>query len=593
MKIKERSEIPIECTWKLEDIFPDDGAWEKEYAVAQRQIEGVGSFQGTLGDGPEALKMALDVESLISQSVERLFVYASMRRDQDNGAALYQGMTDRALALSTQLASASSYMVPEILEIDSAALRSWAERDDLRSYRHQLEDLIRGKAHVLSRAEERLLAMGGEVMAGPQGVFRMLDYADMKFPSVSTPEGEAELSQGSYVRLMESPDRAVRKDAFTKLYGAYHAYRNTYGATLSASIKGDVFNARARKYPSALEAALFDDNVPISVYDSLIEAVQGGLPDLHRYMKLRKRLLRLDELHMYDLYAPLSDADFSIDYPQAQALLLEGLGELGSDYCDVLREAFDSRWIDVYQNKGKSSGAYSWGCYGVHPYVLMNYQPGIDSLFTLAHEMGHAMHSYYSDDAQDYNNAQYKILVAEVASTVNETLLMHHLLDAEKNRGRKLRLLNYYLEQFRTTVYRQVMFAEFEKAAHQRCEEGEALTAETFSEIYLELNRKYHGEDMVVDGEIAMEWARVSHFYNAFYVYKYATGFSAAVAISAAIRSRDRQAIVRYRRFLQQGGSDYPLTLLKGAGVDLTKPDVVRNALWDFSDSLDRLEELL
>lgn len=586
--------MPVAYTWALEDMFASDDAWEQEYSAAQRQIEGVGSFQGSLGDSPEALKLALDVESVISHSVERLFVYASMRRDQDNGVALYQGMTDRALSLATELASAGSYMVPEILEIDSSTLERWAESEELKSYRHRLEDLIRSKAHVLSKEEEWLLALGGEVLAAPQGVFRMLDYADMKFPNVHTDKGDVELSQGSYIHLMESPDRRQRKEAFEKLYGQYGAYRNTYGATLSGSIKGDVFTARARNYPSSLEAALFDDNVPPKVYDSLLDATHQGLPDLHRYMELRKRALALDELHMYDLYAPLSDAAFQIEYPEAQAMVLEGLKPLGADYGQVLKDAFDSRWIDVYQNRGKSSGAYSWGCYSAHPYVLMNYQPGIDSVFTLAHEMGHALHSYYSDAHQDYNNAQYKILVAEVASTVNETLLMHHLLSTETDRSRKLRLLNYYLEQFRTTVFRQVMFAEFEKITHERAEAGDALTAESFCEIYRELNRQYHGESMVLDEGIAMEWARISHFYNAFYVYKYATGFSAAVALSSGIlRGQDKNALTRYRRFLESGGSDYPLELLKGAGVDLSKPDAVRNALWEFSDSLDQLESLL
>ncbi len=593
MALQARNEIPERDKWRLEDMVENDAAWESQFAEAKAAIAGMGRFAGTLSGSVGALKAALDAQAETSLLAERLYVYAHMRRDEDNADAKYQGMADRSMALMVELSGAASYIVPEILEIPENTLETWRQDPSMASYRHTLHDLIRSKAHALSREEEKLLAMAGEVAAAPQTIYKMLDNADIRFPSVETPEGPAEISHGSFIHMMQNPDRELRADVFEKFYTTYTGLKNTYAAALSSSIKGDIFAARARHYPSALEASLHDDNVPVSVYDSLIEAVHEKLPSIARYMDMRKRALKLDALHMYDLYAPLSDADFHIEYPDAQRIVMEGLAPLGSDYAAMLRQAFDARWIDVYENRGKSSGAYCWGCYGTHPYVLLNYQPNIDSVFTIAHELGHAMHSHYSDTTQDYTNAQYKIFVAEVASTVNETLLMTHMLAHENDKARRLRLLNYYLEQFRTTVYRQVMFAEFEKLTHTMAESGEALTAEAFEAQYLDLNRLYYGKGMIVDPLIGIEWARISHFYNAFYVYKYATGFSAAVALSRAILEEGAPAAERYHAFLSSGGSDYPLELLKRAGVDLTTPEPVVSALALFDDLLTQFEALV
>ena len=590
MKIRQRTEVPVEDTWALEDIFATDLDWEQAMSTAKSEIADIQKYQGQLCQGAQPLRKGLDAQSRLSLMLERVYTYACMRRDQDNGDSRYHGMADRATSLLIEMSSACSFFVPEILEIDGDTLRRWSQLPELASYRHQIDDLLRGKLHVLSRAEERLLAMAGELTEAPQNIYRVMDNADLSFPSVQVEGQSVQLTHGNFVHLMENHDRTLRKNAFSSFYGAYQGFKNTYAATLGSAVKGDVFNARARKYPSALEAALHEDNVPTAVYDSLIAAVHQKLPALQRYMDIKKRILQLDELHMYDIYAPLSTADFSVEYPEAQRMVMEGLAPLGEDYAHMLRTAFSSRWIDIYENRGKSSGAYSWGCYGTHPFVLLNYQPGIDSVFTIAHELGHALHSYYSDRTQDYNNAQYRILVAEVASTVNESLLMQHLLATETQPDRRLRLLNYHLEQFRTTVYRQVMFAEFEKMTHDMAERGEALTADTFQSVYTQLNAQYYGQNVVQDEGIGMEWARISHFYNAFYVYKYATGFAAAVAISRAIREEGQIAVDRYHAFLCSGGSDYPLELLKRAGVDLSRPDPVQSALDVFEAGVDELE---
>lgn len=593
MNVKNRNEMDARDQWRLEDMFESDGVWEEEFAVAQKQCGGFAGYAGTLGRGIEQFKEALDAQSELALRVERLFVYAHMRRDEDNACAKFQGMADRAMGLSVNFSSSASFFVPEIMEIPGETLDLWRWDERLKTYAHTLDDIVRMRAHTLSHAEERLLAMSGEVGAAPQNIYKMLDNADIRFPTIRVKDGEVEISHGNYIHLMQSGERAVRKEAFEKFYGTYEGFKNTYAATLSSSVKNDVFGAKVRNYPSALGASLYQDAVPETVYDSLIAAIRQKLPVLHRYMALRKRVLGLDELHFYDLYAPLSEADYAVGYDEAKNMVLDGLRPLGAEYGGLLREAFDGRWVDVYENRGKTSGAYCWGAYGTHPFVLLNYQPNIDSVFTIAHEMGHALHSYYSDEAQDYVNAQYKILVAEVASTVNEALLMEHLLNTETDKARLLRLLNYYLEQFRTTVYRQVMFAEFEKTIHEHVEAGGALTAENIEQMYLQLNRDYYGEEMVMDAGISMEWARISHFYNAFYVYKYATGFSAAVALSSAILKEGEGAVKRYLAFLRSGGSDYPLALLQNAGVDLTRSQAVGGALDVFEKTLSRLEALV
>jgi oligoendopeptidase F len=465
----------------------------------------------------------------------------------------------------------------------------------LSDYTHYLKDISRQRKHVLSHKEENILALSGEMAASSQLIFGMIDNADIKFPAIKDSNGEScELTKGRYSKFMESRDRRVRKDAFEALYTTYEKQKNTISSTLSSSVKKDFFFSKVRKYPSSIEAALFDDNAPISVYDNLINAVSANLDTMYKYMKLRKKALKVKELHMYDLYVPIvEDIDFKITYEESREMVTESLQPLGNSYTDTLKDGLEGGWVDVYENKGKTSGAYSWGCYDTHPYILMNYENIINHAFTLTHEMGHAMHTYYSNKNQSYMKAGYKIFVAEVASILNEILLTDHLLKTLEDEKKKLYILNHYLEQFRGTVYRQTMFAEFEKIIHGNSENQIPLTVESLSNIYHELNIKYYGPDIVIDPLIDLEWARIPHFYSSFYVYKYAIGFSTAAALSENILDGNSDAVSRYIEFLSSGGSDYPIDLLKKAGVDVTSPEPVKNALKIFSRLVDNMEQLL
>ncbi len=584
-----RSEQDPRFCWRLEDLFITDEAWEQAFSAAKNGLGALIAAEGALNSAL-ALKAALDISHQAANIIEKLYVYAHMRRDEDNANSKYQGMTDRALSLSVAFSEAGAFLVPEILALEPAALETFRKDErGLDVYAHMLSDIVRQRDHILDSGRERLLAAAGEVFSAPKNIYSMLDHADMRFPSVTNEKGETvEITHGRYTLLMESRDERVRKETFEKFYGAYHANENTFAATLASSIKCDVFSAKVRGYKSSLEEALFGDNISIDVYFSLIEATRASLPALHRYLDVKRALLNKPELHMYDLYAPLSETPYPCTYGEAKAMVLEALAPLGKDYAERLNEAYTNGWIDVYENRGKTSGAYCWGAYGAHPFVLMNYQDNIDNAFTLAHELGHAMHSYYSDKTQALPNAQYRIFVAEVASTVNEVLLMRHLIATERDRGKKLRLMNHSLEQFRTTVFRQVMFAEFERATHDMAENGEALTAETLKKTYADLNAAYH-KGVVLDAGIELEWARISHFYNAFYVYQYATGYSAAVAIARDILESGDAS--RYIEFLSSGGSDYPLELLKIAGIDLTTPAPVKSALAVFEELLSEFEK--
>ncbi len=593
--LPKRSEIPKEYRWRLEDIYASDQDWETDVQKVKGLIEQVQKKQGTLAESGKNLLEALTLQDELTKLLDQIYVYARMRRDEDNTNATYQALTDRAASLSTQAYSAISYIQPEILSIPAETLTELANSEPgLEHYRFLLEEISRQKPHTLSAAEEAILAQVSELSQAPSTIFGMLNNADIKFPMIKNENGEeVEVTKGRYVQFMESKDRRVRKDAFEALYSTYRKHRNTIAATLTSVVKRDVFYARVRKYESALQASLFADNIDVSVYDNLIAAVREQLPLMHRYVSLRKRLLEVDELHMYDLYVPIvKEVHMEIPYDQAVTTIKEALKPLGEDYAKVLNEGFTSGWIDVYENEGKTSGAYSWGAYTTHPYVLMNYQDNLNNMFTLAHEMGHALHSYYSNKNQPYTYADYRIFVAEVASTLNEALLMHYLLDKTQEKEKRMYLLNYYMEQFRGTVFRQTMFAEFEKIIHAKVEAEEALTADSLSEIYRKLNVEYHGEDMVVDPEVDLEWARIPHFYNNFYVYKYATGFSAATALSKQILEEGQPAVDRYLQFLRSGGSDYPLNLLKKAGVDMNTAEPIREALSVFKELLDEMEEL-
>ena len=593
---KKREEIDDKYKWDLTKIYAQESNWEDDFKKLGQLIEKIAALQGSLAQSAEALLKVLQTSDDIGRIAEKLYVYARMRRDENNANHIYQALFDRAESLSVEASSAAAYIVPEILTIPEADLNKFLEQNqELAVYRHALEEILRQKEHILSAPEERLLAMAADISMASSNIFTMLNNADIKFPIIKDEQGdEVELTKGRYGSFMESFNRQVRRDAFTALYSSYGKLINTLGAGLGASVKKDIFYARARQYPSALAASLDGDNVAVEVYDRLIEAVHNNLEPMYRYMKIRKEQLGVDELHMYDIYTPLvKDYKMNIAYEQAQQIMLKALQPLGEEYLGIVSQGLQERWIDVYENKGKTSGAYSWGTYDTQPYILLNYDNKLDDLFTLAHEMGHSLHSYYSNKKQPYVYAQYSIFVAEVASTVNESLLIEYLLEHSQDKQEKIYLLNHYLEQFRGTVYRQTMFAEFEKIIHARAEQGEALTPELLSSIYRDLNKLYYGPQVVLDEEINIEWARIPHFYSAFYVYKYATGFSAATAIKEAILQDGAPAVKRYIEFLQSGGSDYPIALLQKAGVDLTTPEPVENALKYFAALVNKFANLL
>ncbi|NLJ76855.1 MAG: oligoendopeptidase F [Peptococcaceae bacterium] len=591
-----RQEIPAEYKWQLEDIYPHDELWEKDFQTVKELGTEIEGYKGQLGRSAATLLQVLQLGYQLQQLNEKVFTYARMRRDEDNANSTYQALTDRAASLHTEVHTALSFMEPEILAIPPETLALYRQEEPgLAQYSFVLDELLRQKDHILSAAEERIMAGAGEVGQAPANIFKMINNADLTFPPIEDEEGnEVQVTHGRYIQLMENPHRQVRRQAFNSIYSSYRKLQNTLAATLAASVKKDVFYARARKFPAALPAALFGDNIPTQVYDNLIQTVHRNLDSMHRYVALRKKLLDLEELHMYDLYAPLiKDVKWELSYPQAVELVKEGLAPLGTEYGEILSRGFNEGWADVFENKGKTSGAYSWGPYGVHPYILLNYQGNLNNAFTIAHEMGHAMHSYYSYREQPYQYAHYTIFTAEVASTVNESLLMDHLLRIVKDRNKKLYLLNHYLEQFRGTVFRQTMFAEFEKITHEKVEQGQALTPALLREIYRGLNTDYHGPEMTVDEDIEFEWARIPHFYTPFYVYKYATGFSAATAITRRILTEGTAAVEPYLGFLKKGGSDYPLNLLKSTGVDMASPEPVQEGLDLFTQLLDQMEELV
>ncbi|OPX86310.1 MAG: Oligoendopeptidase F, plasmid [Pelotomaculum sp. PtaB.Bin104] len=590
-----RQEIPDQYKWRLEDIYASDELWEQDFQRVRQLAAEPERFQGKLGQSAATLLEALQLEEQLQELDEKVYTYAHMRRDEDNSNPVYQSLTDRADSLNTLVDTAASFMVPEILAIPDGELKRFRQEEQgLARYGFALDELLRLAPHTLSVAEEQVIAQAGEVLQAPAGIYRMLNNADITFPSIKDEEGnEVEITSGRYQQLMMNKDRRVRQDTFTAYYSSYKKLKNTMAATLSNSVKRDVFYARVRKYPSALEAALFADHIPPAVYDNLIETVHRNLGSMYRYLALRKKLLGLSELHMYDLYTPLvKEVQWEIPYDEAVAMVRAGLAPLGSDYGETLAGGLNSGWVDIYENKAKTSGAYSWGPYGVHPYVLLNYQDNLNNTLTIAHEMGHAMHSYYSYREQPYVYAHYKIFTAEVASTVNECLLMDHLLKTVTDRNKQIYLLNHYLEEFRGTVFRQTMFAEFEKIIHQKVEAGEALTPALLNEIYHQLNVDYYGPEVVVDEDVDLEWSRIPHFYSAFYVYKYATGFSAASAIARQILETGDPAVSRYLAFLKMGGSNHPLELLKTAGVDMTTPGPVQEGLDLFAQMVDQLVSL-
>jgi oligoendopeptidase F len=588
-----RSEAPQESVWRLEDLYPNQSAWDDEYQQVKKQLGEFGQFEGKLKDA-ETIGRCFALEDEVSLLTERLYVYANLSHHQDTAEPSYQALSDKSKKLSVAANEALSFITPEILSLSEEDLKKLIDDPHLAPYQRTLEEMLRQKPHILSKNEEALLAQVGNVSQAPGTIFGMMNNADMKFPKVKNEQGEEiELSHGRYIQFLESRKQEVRRDAFKAMYDTYGKWKNTLASTLNANVTKNLFYARARKYPSALEMSLYGDNIPKSVYDNLISTIHEFLPLMHRYMDLRKKLLKLDELHMYDLFAPLvEEFDMDITYDEAKKTVYDSLSPLGDDYRNVLQKGFKNGWIDVYENEGKRSGAYSWGAFGTHPYVLLNHKDNLNSMFTLAHEMGHALHSYYSDENNPYREAQYTIFLAEVASTLNEALLMDYLLEKSTDPKEKMYLLTYYADQFRTTVFRQTMFAEFEKIIHEKAEQGEALTPQELSKIYYDLNLKYYGEGIVVDKDIEMEWARIPHFYTSFYVYKYATGFSAATSFAKQILDEGAPAVDRYLGFLRSGGSDYSIDILKKAGVDMSSPEPIRQAMTVFEDLIAQMEKL-
>ena len=590
-----REEIPAEVKWAIEDLYKNDDEWEADFTRLKEHLPELSAYEGRLGESAQTLLSMQRLCDKMNMLAEKVYVYANQRLHENTDNAVYQNLASRAQSLLVEMSERTSYIEPEIMGLPEGTIEKYLqENGELRVYGQYFENMIRQKAHVLPGEMEKLLASAGELAESPKDIFSMFNNADIRFPKITGEDDtDVEVTHGRFISLLQSKDQRVRKDAFEALYGVYEKFRNTLAATYRANVKQEVFFARARRYGSDLEAALDGSHIPVSVYDNLIHVVHEHLPLMHRYVKIRKKLLGLDELHMYDLYTPMTEnSGEHFSFEDAKKTVLEGLAPMGEEYLSHLKDGFEHGWIDVYENQGKRSGAYSWGAYGTHPYVLLNYQGTLNDVFTLAHEMGHALHSWYSDETQPYIYAGYRIFVAEVASTCNEALLIHHLLKKAKDPKNKAYLINYFLEQFRTTLYRQTMFAEFEKITHGLQKAGEALTAERLCSIYYDLNKAYFGEDICIDRQIEMEWARIPHFYTPFYVYQYATGFSAAIALSGKILREGEAAVEQYKKFLKGGSSMYPLELLRLAGVDMEQKKPVEDALQVFSEYLDEMERL-
>ena len=594
-RIPQRCDIPEKDKWAIEDIYPTDAAWEQDLAKARGYAEKIASYKGLLSTDSAKLLEYLRLDDDMTVVLEALVNYAQRRNDEDTRDAKYQDMVSRMEMLFVDISGASAFVTPELLSIDDETMeRFFRERPEMELYRLCIDRVRRRRAHILSEAEERIMALTGEMTGSPDNIFSMFNDADLKFPDATDKDGNKhQVTHGSYIPLMHSNDRELRKSAFESLYGVYENFRNTSAAVLSSQVKCLTFRARARNYENTLQAALDGNEVPVEVYKQLIEAVHENMHYMYKYVKLRKKLLGVDELHAYDLYAPIvSDIEVKIPFEQAKQEVYDSLAPMGEDYRAIFSQGIKDRWIDVYENEGKRSGAYSAGA-RVHPYVLLNHKDTLDSEFTLAHEMGHAIHSYLSNKNQPVVYADYVIFVAEVASTCNESLLMQHLLKITTDKKRRAYLINYFLEQFRTTLYRQTMFAEFELMINEKAENGESLTADVMCELYRKLNLLYYGEDIVIDHELDMEWARIPHFYYNYYVYQYATGFSAAIALSQRILKEGAPAVRDYIGFLSGGCSRDPISLLRGAGVDMTSTKPVTDALKLFGELIDEMEELM
>ena len=589
-----RQEQCTENTWRLEDIYENEDLFSQDAERLDARMDQFAGLQGTLKDGSEALLKVMRLYEEMNQIFEKLYVYANQRNHEDTANAKYQKMSGEMNIVAARLSQVTAWLESEILELDEAVLRQEMELEpELKKYDWFLIQITRKKAHILDKEKEALMARVGELAQTPSNVFAMFNNADITFPEITDEKGEKrKLTVGTFISCMESKDRILRQHAFQALYGEYKQYINTLSAAYYGNAKQADFFAKERHYANAMEEALDGSNIPVSVYQNLIETMKKRLPAMYRYVALRKKLLGYEELHMYDVYVPMVETpEKKYSFEEAKEIVKRALAPLGEDYQALLQEGFDNRWIDIYENEGKRTGAYSWGAYGTHPYVLLNYHGSLNDVFTLAHEMGHALHSWHSDHKQPYLYAGYKIFVAEVASTCNEALLISDLLKRTDDQTERKYLINYFLDQFKGTMYRQTMFAEFEMLTHDIVSQGGVLTAEQLCELYLTLNKKYFGEEMISDPEIAYEWARIPHFYTPFYVYQYATGFAAAIAISSKILKGEKGIVEKYKQFLSGGSSMDPIDLLKLCDVDMSTSQPVEEALDVFESYLSELEK--
>lgn len=591
---KNREDIQLEYKWNLDDMYKDSEQIKNDIEFIEGSFDIFESYKGRLSESKEVFYEVLKLMEDTSRVLSHYYVYTHMRHHEDTRINENQAISTKSEMMSTELGKATAYIVPEIISMDEELLNEFLKDEKISHYKKMIDEILRDKPYTLSEKEEQIMAAVSELTSTPENTYEMLTYADMEFPEIMDEEDKkVRLTHFNYSTFIKSKDRRVRKDAFEAEFSTYKKYSNTFASTLFGGIKAEVFNSSVRKFPSAIFASLYSDNISVEVYNNLIASIHDSIPVLDRYNKLRKEYFGLEEMHMYDLYLPMArDFKMEISYKEAHSIILEALKPMGEYYISLIKRAFSERWIDVYENEGKRGGAYSWGSYDSHPYILMSYKDDLNSLFTLIHELGHSIHSYLSRETQPYIYSGYKIFVAEVASTVNETLLIKYLLEKSKDVDEKIYLLNYYLEQYRTTVFRQTLFAEFEKIVHEKVEEGNPMTADDFTKVYYELNQLYYGNSCVVDELVGIEWARIPHFYSNFYVYKYATGFSAASVLSNKILEGG-ESVERYIEFLKSGGSEYPLDQLRKAGVDMEKKEAVDSSLAIFSELVDELEKLV
>jgi len=594
--LPKRSELTEEFTWDLSKIFKSDEDWEEAYNQAENLIDNTKEYQGKLNQGSETFQEALETVLNLSRKIESVYVYSHLKSDQDTSNGKNQALNDRSRLLATKAGEATSWFQPELLSLSDDTLKKYfKENENLKQYEHAIDVMISNREHVLSAEKEALLAGASDILSGSSQTFSMLNNADIKFPTVTDEDGEeVQLSHGLYGQLLESTDRNVRKEAFTKMYEVYKGLINTFASTLQNEVKKNNYQAKVHNYSSARERALSGNHIPESVHETLLEVVNKNLPLFHRYMKLRKKLLEVDELHMYDLYTPLTgEATLSYSYKEAKEETFNGLNKLGDEYKGILEKAFSERWIDVVENQGKRSGAYSSGAYDTNPYILLNWHDSLNHLYTLVHELGHSVHSYFTHNNQPYVYGDYSIFLAEIASTTNENLLTDYLLKNAKDAKTKAHVLNHYLDGFKGTVFRQTQFAEFEHLIHEEEAKGNPLTADFLNKNYHEINDRYYGSSVENDTEIQYEWARIPHFYMNYYVYQYATGFCAATALSDKIIQEEEGSLDRYLNYLKSGSSDYPIEVMKKAGVDMTSPDYLERAMEVFEKRLDQLEEVI